>query len=152
MLCRQKQLLTYMNLNLTHWVDLLKRNFNPRRPPLLPRLSRKTDPPISKFLRLCDTPKRPPLLPRLSPKKDPPNSKFLRLCNTPRLPPLCPFEVLNPDPSNFQLPRLWLIPKSARVPLPLSFVMSPVTVVFFCAAALFVIMTTIAQKRKSLTS
>jgi hypothetical protein len=34
------------------------------------------------------------LVPRLSPKTDPPNSKFLRLCNTPRLPPLCPFEVL----------------------------------------------------------
>ena len=97
-----------MNWNLTHCVDLLKRHLNPTRPPLLPRLS---------------------------PKTDPPNSKFLRLCDTPKFPPLCPLEVPNPDPSNFQLPRLWLIPRSTRVPLPFSFVMSPVTVVFFCAAA-----------------
>jgi hypothetical protein len=97
-----------MNLNLTNWADLLKRHLSPTRPPLLPRLSRKTEPPISKFLRLC---------------------------NTPNFPPLCPLEVLNPDPSNFQLTRLWLIPRSTRVPLPLSFVMSPVTVVFFCVAA-----------------
>jgi hypothetical protein len=87
MLWRQKQLLTYMNLNLTNWIDLLKRHLNPTPPPLLPRLSRKTEPPISKFLRLCDNP---------------------------NFPPLCPLEVPNPDPSNFQLPRLWLIPRLVR--------------------------------------